>query len=116
MKRKPTTKKKASKAAPSKPKKKPARGRWPFADDPSLAVISLKRILKQGHPILYVIHDHEGGWQFLDGGDVTQEDAAVVGLGTMIAHDPTLVETAALPRGFSAFRQSPDAPWVVNPV
>lgn len=109
------TKRNAGSSTPKKPakrpakpaprsKKPPARGsstRWPFADPPSLAVISLKRIFKQGKPVFYVSHDADGGWQFLDGEEVTQKDAAIVGLDEMIAHDPTLIETATLPRGFS---------------
>jgi hypothetical protein len=64
---------------------------WPFKDPPSLAVITLKRILQTEQPIRYVSHDRDdGGWQFLDGGDVYDEDAIVVGLGTMLRLDSTV--------------------------
>ncbi|MCC5786128.1 MAG: hypothetical protein JJU33_05455 [Phycisphaerales bacterium] len=88
--------------------------RWPFADDRSLAVVTLKRILDGGRPVLYVFHDDEGGWQFLDGDDITEEDASIVGLEVIVEHDPTLVEVAALPHGFFAYRESVDAPWQVG--
>ncbi len=40
--------------------------KWPFADPENVAVITLKRILQGGSPILRVFHDEDdGGWQFL---------------------------------------------------
>lgn len=88
--------------------------RWPFADAKSLAVITLKRIVKGRAPVLYVVRDDEGGWQFLDGDDCTEDDAAIVGLDEIIAHDPTLRELAALPPGFYAARETLDAPWHIG--
>ena len=88
--------------------------RWPFADPRSLAVVSLKRIFKEGRPVLYVLHDHEGGWQFLDGDDVTEDDANIIDLDVIVEHDPTLIEVATLPHGFFAYRESVDAPWQVG--
>ena len=88
--------------------------RWPFMDSPSLAVFSLKRIFKQDRPVLYVLHDEDGGWQFLDGEDCTEDDAAVVAFEEIVAHDPTLRELAALPLGFHAVRESVEGPWQVG--
>jgi hypothetical protein len=85
---------------------------WPFADPPNLAVITLKQIIEQGHPIRYVSHDQDdGGWQFLTGDDVKVEDARVVALHTMLAHDPTLAALADLPLGSYAWRMATTEPW-----
>ncbi len=97
-------------------KSKNDRAPWPFEDDPSLAVVTLKRIIKDHRPVLYVVHDEDGGWQFLDGGDVTAKDSAVAGLGEMLTHiDHTLDQTATLPRGWHATREFIGGPWFVRP-
>ncbi|MGE0708329.1 MAG: hypothetical protein AB7N76_18325 [Planctomycetota bacterium] len=84
---------------------------WPFADPPNVAAITLRSIL-EGAPILLVTHDEDdGGWQLLDGGDVREEDARVVGLGSMVDRDPTLRELADLALGWTALRARPGAPW-----
>jgi hypothetical protein len=85
---------------------------WPFDDSPSRAVITLKRILQAEQPIRYVSHDaDDGGWQFLDGGDVHDEDATLVGLGTILRFDPIVGELADLPLGWYAWRSTVDEPW-----
>lgn len=76
-----------------------------------LAAITLNRITDGTHPILYVVHDADGDWQFLDGGDVSEEDAAVVGMSTMIELDKTIHDLSDLPAGWAAKRQSVGQPW-----
>ena len=88
--------------------------RWPFADPGSLAVITLKRIVYEGAPVLLVTHDADGTWQFLDADEANERDAAVAALDEMVALDPTLRELAALPRGYYAVRQRPEDPWEVG--
>src|SRR5579872_916841 len=54
---------------------------WPFAEAENTATITLKRTVNRTKPILRVSHDiDDGGWQFLDGGTVTEADASVVSL------------------------------------
>jgi hypothetical protein len=85
---------------------------WPFSDPPNTASIALRRILREGRPIRLVTHDVEdGSWQFLDGEDVTEGDALVVGLNTILAHDPSVAAIADLPLGSRAWRDSPEATW-----
>ncbi|MFG0283894.1 MAG: hypothetical protein ACF8R7_05685 [Phycisphaerales bacterium JB039] len=88
--------------------------RWPFASAQSDSVIALKRIMQQGAPVLCALRDEEGDWQFLDGDECTEDDAAIVTLGDIVAHDPTLRELAALPPGFAAVRETADGPWFVG--
>src|SRR5262245_61945069 len=57
------------------PMRFPMSDQWPFRDAQNLAVISVTRITKGAKPILYVVHDEDGDWQFLDGDDVSEEDA-----------------------------------------
>lgn len=71
---------------------------------------------QQPRPILRVTHDEDDHrWQFLDGDDVTTKDAAIVGMGCMLAHDPTLAEIADLPPGWIATRERPGGPWERSP-
>ena len=79
-------------------------------------MISLRSIVFGGAPILHVTHDADDhGWQFLDGGDVVMEDAAVVCLNEIVKLDPTVVEVADLPPGWAAWREAKDAPWQRGP-
>ena len=86
---------------------------WPFDDPENLAVFTLKRIVRGESPILRVCHDEDdGGWQFLDGGEVAVEEASLVcapldhGRSTRASsNSPTS------PSAGSARRASPGEPW-----
>lgn len=85
---------------------------WPFASPQNQAVITLDRIMDGRNPILYVTHDQDdGGWQFLDGGDVNEKNAMVVGLCEVAEHDPTIRHLSDLPLGWYAIRESLGKPW-----
>jgi len=85
---------------------------WRFADSPDTVVVTLERILRGDSSLVLVTHDAEdGGWQFLDGEHVFEEDGAIVLLGEMVQFDPSLLELADLPAGWCAWREAPDRPW-----
>lgn len=84
---------------------------WPFRDAENLAVISVTRITDGTKPILYVVHDEDGDWQFLDGDDVSEEDATVVGLKRIVDLDPSIKLLADLPLGWAAERKSAKDEW-----
>lgn len=85
---------------------------WPFDQPPNCAVITLRRIVFDGAPILYVFHDEDDhGWQFLDGQPFETEDGAIVALNEMVARDPSILEVADIPPGWMAWRESPTSPW-----
>jgi hypothetical protein len=85
---------------------------WPFEDPSNTACLTLKRILWQRRPILLVVRaEHDGIFEFLDGDDVVEEDAAVVGLGTIADLDPTVLEVGDLSPGERATRQFVGGPW-----
>jgi hypothetical protein len=89
-----------------------AKDNWPFSDPKNLAVITIDRIMEGRKPILYVSHDaDDGGWQFLDGGIISEKDARVVSLQEMLERDPTLREISDLPLGWKAERGAADKPW-----
>jgi len=85
---------------------------WLFADPPGLAVLATRRIVREDYPILCVFQDEDdGGWQFLDGGDVDEEVTMVVLLASMMMKDPGITELAELPRGWRAWRAESTLPW-----
>jgi len=85
---------------------------WPFADPPSVSVVTQQSLFKEGRPILLVVHDEEdGGWSFLDGGDFRVEAAMLVALRTMIHHDASIAALADLPLGWRAQRAGLKEPW-----
>jgi hypothetical protein len=85
---------------------------WRFADPPDLAVITVKRILSREGWIALVSHDaDDGGWQFLTGAPLSDEDAAVAGLRQIVELDRSVEDLADLPTGYLAWRDSPTSPW-----
>ncbi len=88
---------------------------WIFNDPKDLAVLSLRRIFDGETFVRMVTHEDDGSWQFLDGHDMTEKDAVIVGHGEVIKLDPTLVQVAALPRGWYAVREAINTPWWVAP-
>ncbi len=85
---------------------------WRFAEPPSTVVVTLERILRGDSSLSLVTHDSEdGGWQFLDGEQVFEEDGTTVLLGEMVQFDPSLLELGDLAAGWYAWRDTPDQPW-----
>ncbi|MEL6400396.1 MAG: hypothetical protein AAFO87_00910 [Cyanobacteria bacterium J06607_6] len=89
---------------------------WAFDNPDNCAVITLVHILDGSTPILHVTHDEDdGGWQFLDGDNVTVANAMVVSLRRMADHDPTIKQLANLPVGWYAVRSAVGQPWERHP-
>lgn len=85
---------------------------WLFPDPPNQATFTTRQIMQQGKPILYVVHDAEGGsWQFLPGDPVSVEDAMLVSLASIVKHDPSVAELGNLPPGKTAERRAPGEEW-----
>jgi hypothetical protein len=60
-----------------------------------------------------VTHDQDdGGWQFMDGEHVFEDDAVVLTLGEMSQFDPSILELADLPEGNYAWRAATNRPWI----
>jgi hypothetical protein len=85
---------------------------WPFADPINTTAISTKRVFVDSFPILLVTHDDDGDWQILCGTTNAPEDGLVVCLGCAYQRDRTIGALADLPRGWSAWRDAKDAPWI----
>jgi hypothetical protein len=85
---------------------------WPFSDPQNIAVLTTGKVVFENYPILQVSHDAEDGtWQFHPGEDVDIEDAKIVALSGIAKRDPSILELADLPMGWTAVRNSQDDEW-----
>jgi len=86
--------------------------KWPFADPPNVATITVRQITDGLKPVLLVVHDaEEGDWQFVTGEPFDASDGLLVTLRSMIERDPSLAELADLPLGWRASRENVGVPW-----
>jgi hypothetical protein len=95
-------------------KKKPKR----FREADNTAVFTTKYVVQDKKPITYVTHDEEdGAWQFFSSDEFENyEDVAmIVGLGEIVAGDPSLLDLADMPVGHYAIRDTPDDTWSIQP-
>lgn len=75
-------------------------------------VFTTQKILVKDSPILRVIHEEDGDWQFLNSNDTLDvKDARVVSLGEIISLDNTVSEVISLPRGKQADRDFVGGAW-----
>lgn len=85
---------------------------WPFDQGENVAAVTTRQVLREGHPILRVVHyfdDHS--WAFTCGTTDDPKDGRVVGMGSVLKLDSSLREIADLPPGWGAWRESVGAPW-----
>lgn len=86
--------------------------KWQFKDPKNTAVITTRRILSEKNAILEVWHDADDGmWQFLDGYEIHEEDAVIVGLEEIVAIDPSVNLVSNLPFGGYAWRNTILEKW-----
>jgi len=88
---------------------------WAFDEPEDRAVVTLKEIAQGEAPILLVFHEKgDGDWLFLDGAPFSVENASLVPLRSLVKLDPSLVELAKLPPGWTAKRTAPGEPWKLS--
>lgn len=85
---------------------------WTFPDSPQSACFTTDSVLA-GAPILYVVHDYEADWLFMNGSEPAEdlESAKVVALGEIVRIDPSLASLHDLDYGWAAERTAVDQPW-----
>jgi hypothetical protein len=84
---------------------------WPFAEPTNAVAISTRQVVREGQPVLRVSHDLDGDWQVLCGTTTDVMDAMVVCLGCSFQLTPSIGTLADMPRGWSAWRNSPSDSW-----
>jgi hypothetical protein len=87
---------------------------WPFQEPENASAYTTVFILDRKSPILGVLHDSDGSWQFLSGDAINEADVRAVCLGCIYELDKTIGELAELPVGWEAWRPNPQSPWERN--
>jgi Domain of unknown function (DUF4262) len=82
-----------------------------FRESKRLAIFTTRQWLSENKPILRVVHDEDGDWQFLTG-DQMPEDIKLVGLEEMVKKDCTINEIFDLEYGQQAERHSLSEEWI----
>lgn len=89
---------------------------WAFEDAPNVACFTVKSIMNGTEPILQVFHDEDdGAWQMLPASGADASEAMIVGLGRLVQLDQALAQLADLPRGWVAWRERKNSPWLRRP-
>jgi hypothetical protein len=86
-----------------------------FREEKNLATFTTRQWIEQHKPILRVIHDTDGDWQFLTG-DQMPEDIKIVALEQLVLRDKTLNEVFDLEYGEEAEREVIGGQWTRNKV
>ncbi len=84
-----------------------------FREAKNLVVFTTRQWLELGKPILRVVHDNDGDWQFLTG-DQILEDARIVALEQMTIKDKTLNEVFNLDYREAADREYIGGQWTLT--
>jgi hypothetical protein len=86
-----------------------------FREPKNLATFTTTQWLELQKPILRVVHDHDGDWQFLTG-DQMQEDIKIVALEQLVLRDKTLNDVFNLEYGEAADRDFIGGKWTRSKV
>jgi hypothetical protein len=68
-------------------------------------------VVEKKQPILYVIHNNEGEWQFLADERVQLDPVVELSIHDLIAIDSTIIDVAYLKKGWKAWRTDKTSPW-----
>jgi len=83
----------------------------PDSDNADFTAFTLKQIVDGTKPVLYVVHDREGNWQFLANDKVSINDLMIIRLKELIKSDPSLKDILWLPEGTEAIRERLGDDW-----
>ena len=80
-------------------------------------VITTKHVINNNSPIIRVIHEKDGAWQFLGKEEnLSESDAFVLSLEEILCLDNTLQDVLSLPLGKQAYRTSPKDNWIASDI
>lgn len=84
-----------------------------FREARNLVTFTTRQWMEEKKPILHVVHDNEGDWQFLTG-DQMADDIKIVALEQLVLRDNTLNEVFDLEYGEEARREFIGGQWTRN--
>ena len=75
-------------------------------------IITTKNVINNNFPIIRVIHDEDGDWQFLgDEENLTEDDAVVISIEELLSIDKSVKEVLNMPIEKQAMRINKESPW-----
>jgi len=86
----------------------------PIDENRNKAVLTTRYVVKNNSPVVTVIYDEDGDWQFLGAEEIDESDAVVLSMKEMIKHDGTLYNIPELECGQSAARENIHSPWRIE--
>lgn len=90
---------------------------WPFAEDPHRRVFISRCVVEDNAPILRVVHDRQGDWQFIGPVDNPDEDGCkLFCLHCVVEKDPSIRALARLSEGYRASRKAVGDEWALDRV
>ncbi len=95
-------------------KKEKCKNEFPFDDVPDSYIFTCVHVLNKELPIIKVVHELGGDWQFLCGELHTVNDARVVSLKEIYELDPSLAQIATMKKGTTAVRDLKTGKWTVK--
>ena len=82
-----------------------------FREPENLGIFTTKQWLELDRPVLKVVHESDGDWQFLTEEPIIEEDCKLVALKEMVERDKTLNEIFDLDYGEEAERKCVGGKW-----
>ncbi len=70
--------------------------------DSNLAVFTTKNVMSGLEPVVFVVHDSTGEWQFLGQSEVTMDDMLIVSLSQLLKVDPNIHRVLSMRPGYEA--------------
>jgi len=78
------------------------------------AVFTTKYILEDKQPILWVVCDEDGEWQFLGGQDVDMENMMIVSFQNILDYDASIKNVFDLQPNMEAKRERKNEDWTIT--
>lgn len=92
-----------------------AESEWPFSDDPHLNVFVSRCVVEDNAPIVRVVHEREGDWQFLGPVDDPDKDGCKLSCFHCVVERDTSIRTLArLLPGWRAMRNGLGNDWAFS--
>jgi len=86
----------------------------PIDEKPNTAVLTTCYVIKNNSPIVNVIYDEDGDWQFLGKEEIDESDAVIISMEEIIKHDSSLCNVPELECGQSVMRENIHSPWQIE--
>ncbi|MBS1665358.1 MAG: hypothetical protein JST68_30220 [Bacteroidetes bacterium] len=82
--------------------------------DLNLVVFTIRKVVYEKSPVVYVVHGIDDEWQFLSNAPASLSDLMIVSLRQILEIDPSLSEILSIPQGMEAVRSKIGDSWNIG--